>query len=113
MGIVFSAKIASVPEQELYTRENYFTGESVAPPHSCFTLDSFSIRLIRISVWRSRFRNLLGRPHRRRVQPTMWPVGRYYRLDRSASGCCGPKPVCEDSHRGGIWEYLGSVRFDQ
>lgn len=33
IGIVYSAKIASVPEAQLYTRENYFTGESVNTHH--------------------------------------------------------------------------------
>ncbi|KAF8828608.1 hypothetical protein HHX47_DHR3000139 [Lentinula edodes] len=34
IGIVYSAKLASVPDDILYTRQNYFTGESTFSPYS-------------------------------------------------------------------------------
>lgn len=114
MGIVFSAKVGPVPEPELYTRENYFTGAPQPSVSVCIQLTRFPpVHSPRTCPRWSRLRDLLGRPHGRCMQPSLWRVGWHNWLNRRTRGCRGPKPFCKDSHRRGVWEYPGAFRSDQ
>ena len=102
MGIVYSAKLASVPEHFLYTNENYFTGS--LGPHF---LDSELIGLY------ARVCAVLGRPNGRRLQSPLRRLSGYNWVHRSPRRCSRPELVRENFSRRSIWEHHGPFRIDR
>ena len=73
MGIVYSSRLENVPEQLLYTSQNYFTG-TLSPCPSLYIRTKKNLGRIRI---------VLGRTDRGLVQSSLRYLRWYHGIDRS------------------------------
>lgn len=99
IGIVYSNKIEMVPETNLYTPDNYFTGQRALhlPFERCRPFIS------------CRLRSLLGWTHRWDVQPSLRHFRRYHRLDRGHRGRVRPELVRADPGGRSLRKYIGVI----
>lgn len=105
MAIVFSQKVnTNIPEDQLYTRSNYYTGASF---QYCAPLE------IGLTFCGGvRIRDILGRSDCWILQPAVRYLGRSDRIERCVGRCGGPNFVREGANRGDFRLYHGPVRIN-
>lgn len=117
MAIVFSAKIRGSGPEMQFSSSNYYTGELPPPPSLPPSLPSSSLPLFNSKLTQlgsflivhHRLLHLLGRSHRRSLQPVLWSVRRNHWSDRCPLGRGRPDVVREDLGGGDFRECFRTV----